>query len=178
MSLGRFEYDGSLLLLRNTGNALPVPPTPGASCWRSVCSWFPSVSGSESGSGSIFFPSIPIPIPTPAPTPIITPIAIETHLSCIENLSNTRGGNRTHVFGPLRVRRKPLVATQHWQRVASATHAWSQLLAIRLLLVPIGVGVGIGIGIDLFSFDSDTDTDPGTDPDYNPYRDRDAFVLY
>jgi hypothetical protein len=26
--------------------------------------------------------------------------------------------------------------------------AWSQLLAIRLLLVPIGVGVGIGIGID------------------------------
>jgi hypothetical protein len=26
--------------------------------------------------------------------------------------------------------------------------AWSQLLAIRMLLVPIGVGVGIGIGID------------------------------
>jgi hypothetical protein len=87
--------------------------------------------------------------------------------------------------------------------------ACSQLLAIRLLLVPIGVGVGIGIGIDsdcelwlvlthdrpsrhtrsmsghiqflvskshLLSFDSDSDTDP--DPDYNPYPDRDAFVLY
>jgi hypothetical protein len=70
--------------------------------------------------------------------------------------------------------------------------AWSRLLAIRLLLVPIGVGVGIGIGIDsdcvlrlvlthgaasstLLSFDSDSDSD--TDPDY-PYSDRDAFILY
>jgi hypothetical protein len=74
----------------------------------------------------------------------------------------------------------PLVAAQHWQRVASATPA-----AVRLLLVPFGVGVGIGIGIDsdcvlwlvltlskshLLSFDSDSDTDPDTD--YDPYRDR------
>jgi hypothetical protein len=29
--------------------------------------------------------------------------------------------------------------------------AWSQLLAIRLLLVPIGVGVGVGIGIGIDS---------------------------
>jgi hypothetical protein len=28
----------------------------------------------------------------------------------------------------------------------------------------------------LLSFDSDSDTDPDTD--HNPYRDRDAFVLY
>jgi hypothetical protein len=34
-----------------------------------------------------------------------------------------------------------------WLRRGLAA-AWSQLLAIRLLLVPIGVGVGIGIGID------------------------------
>jgi hypothetical protein len=34
-----------------------------------------------------------------------------------------------------------------WLRRGLAV-AWSQLLAIRLLLVPIGVGVGIGIGID------------------------------
>jgi hypothetical protein len=89
----------------------------------------------------------------------------------------------------------PLVAAQHWQRVASATRglaaAWSRLLAIRLHLVPIGVGVGIGIGIGfdfvlglvlthgaislpefpvskshLFSFDSDSD--PDTDPDPGP----------
>jgi hypothetical protein len=31
-----------------------------------------------------------------------------------------------------------------------------------------------------FDSDSDSDTDPDTDPDpdYNPYRDRDVFVLY
>jgi hypothetical protein len=83
-----------------------------------------------------------------------------------------------------------------WLRRGLAA-AWSQLLAIRLLLVPIGVGVGIDserIGpadirdrctvhhpvlvskSHLLSFDSDSDTDH--DPDYNPYRDQDAFVLY
>jgi hypothetical protein len=34
-----------------------------------------------------------------------------------------------------------------WLRHGIAA-AWSKLLAVRLLLVPIGVGVGIGIGID------------------------------
>jgi hypothetical protein len=79
----------------------------------------------------------------------------------------------------------PLVAAQHWQRIASATPT-----AVRLLLVPIGVGVGIGIDSDcvlwlvltrravskshLLSFDSDSDTDPDTD--YDPHRDRDVLT--
>jgi hypothetical protein len=73
-------------------------------------------------------------------------------------------------------------------------------LAIRLLPVPIGVGVGIGIGIDsdgvlwlvlthgvaslhwfrqhrLFCPSIPIPIATPT-PDYNPHRDRDAFVLY
>jgi hypothetical protein len=81
-------------------------------CWRSVCSWFPSVSGSESGS---------IPIPT---------------VYC-------GWSSRTATIGPIDIRDR---CTVHIQFLMSKSHP-------------------------LFF-------DPDPDPDYNPYRDRDAFVLY
>jgi hypothetical protein len=69
------------LLLRNTGNALPVPPAPADILDR--------CTHPASRPNPIFCPSIPIPIPTP--TPIIIPTAIGTHLSCIENMSKHQG---------------------------------------------------------------------------------------
>jgi hypothetical protein len=49
----RYRLRPRLQTLPRSGRVAIREPPPGAGCWRSACSWFLSVSGSESGSGSI-----------------------------------------------------------------------------------------------------------------------------
>jgi hypothetical protein len=114
---------------------------------RSVCSWLTSVSGSESGSGSIptvyrFRRRMVV-----GPHAWCSLVTLETrflvskpHLLSFDSDSDT---DPDPDYKPLGFGHFFIVRLRR-----DLAAAWSRFLAIRLLLVPIGVGVGIGIGID------------------------------
>jgi hypothetical protein len=114
--------------------------------YRSVCSWFPSVSGSESGSGSIPTGIVGGPHARCSPAETLDRCTVhirflvsKSHLLSFDSDSDSDTDpddnpidDAIGTFRPRDQQTIELLIT----------------LPIRLLLVPIGVGVGIGIGID------------------------------